>query len=107
MLASVLLIAVLLPTALRPPQPPPPTSAQFDPNAPPDQNPEVILSELSAGTEVHVPMESGWLSKRVEVHGVKLDKLVVTEVAFVLAAWRLVASPAAAAPREFPSQAAA
>jgi hypothetical protein len=50
--ASILLVAILLPTALRPPQPPPPTSAQFDPNAPPDENPEVILSELSAGRSV-------------------------------------------------------
>jgi hypothetical protein len=39
------------------------------------------VAELSAGTEVHVPIESGWLSKRVEVHAVKLDKLFVTEVA--------------------------
>jgi hypothetical protein len=39
------------------------------------------VSELSAGTEVHVPQESGWLSKRVAVAPVKLDKLVVTEVA--------------------------
>jgi hypothetical protein len=39
------------------------------------------VSEFSAGTEVHVPIESGWLSKRVEVQPVKLDKLVVTEVA--------------------------
>jgi hypothetical protein len=39
------------------------------------------VAELSAGTEVHVPMESGWISKRVEVQAVKLDKLVVTEVA--------------------------
>ena len=39
------------------------------------------VAELSAGTEVHVPQESGWLSKRVAVAPVKLDKLVVTEVA--------------------------
>jgi hypothetical protein len=39
------------------------------------------VGELTAGTELHVPMESGWLSKRVEVHAVKLDKLFVTEVA--------------------------
>ena len=39
------------------------------------------VAELSAGTEVHVPMASGWLSKRVEVQAVKLDKLFVTEVA--------------------------
>lgn len=39
------------------------------------------VSELSAGTEVHIPQESGWLSKRVAVAPVKLDKLVVTEVA--------------------------
>ena len=34
------------------------------------------VAELSAGTEVHVPQESGWLSKRVAVQPVKLDKLV-------------------------------
>lgn len=39
------------------------------------------VAELSAGTEIHVPTESGWLSKRVAVAPVKLDKLVVTEVA--------------------------
>lgn len=39
------------------------------------------VAELSAGTEVHVPQESGWLSKRMAVAPVKLDKLVVTEVA--------------------------
>ncbi len=39
------------------------------------------VAELSAGTEVHVPQESGWLSRRVAVSPVKLDKLVVTEVA--------------------------
>lgn len=39
--------------------------------------------ELAAGTEVHVPTESGWLSKRVEVQSVKLDKLFVTEVSIL------------------------
>jgi hypothetical protein len=39
------------------------------------------VAELSAGTEVHIPQESGWLSKRVAVAPVKLDKLVITEVA--------------------------
>jgi hypothetical protein len=39
------------------------------------------VAELSAGTEIHVPEETGWLSKRVEVQAVRLDKLVVTEVA--------------------------
>jgi hypothetical protein len=39
------------------------------------------VAELSAGTEVHVPLESGWISKRVAVTPVKLDKLVITEVA--------------------------
>jgi hypothetical protein len=39
------------------------------------------VAELSAGTEVHVPMEVGWMSKRREVQPVKLDKLFVTEVA--------------------------
>jgi hypothetical protein len=37
--------------------------------------------EVSAGTEVHLPQESGWISKRVAVAPVKLDKLVITEVA--------------------------
>ena len=39
------------------------------------------VAELSAGTEVHIPQESGWLSKRVAVAPVQLDKLLVTEVA--------------------------
>jgi hypothetical protein len=39
------------------------------------------VAELSAGTEVHVPKESGFFSKRVEAAIVKLDKLFVTEVA--------------------------
>jgi hypothetical protein len=39
------------------------------------------VAELSPGTDVHVPMESGWLSKRVEVQQVKLDKLFITEIA--------------------------
>ena len=39
------------------------------------------VAELSAGTEVHVPKESGWLSKRREMQIVKLDKLFVCEVA--------------------------
>jgi hypothetical protein len=39
------------------------------------------VAELSAGTEVHAPQESGWLSKRTAVSAVKLDKLIVAEVA--------------------------
>jgi hypothetical protein len=39
------------------------------------------VAELSAGTEIHIPQESGWISKRVAVAPVKLDKLVITEVA--------------------------
>ncbi len=39
------------------------------------------VADLSAGTEVRIPQESGWLSKRVAVAAVKLDKLMVTEVA--------------------------
>lgn len=39
------------------------------------------VAELSAGTEIHVPQESGWISRRMAVAPVKLDKLVVTEVA--------------------------
>jgi hypothetical protein len=37
--------------------------------------------ELSAGTEVHVPMESGIFTKKIEPKAVKLDKLFITEVA--------------------------
>jgi hypothetical protein len=37
--------------------------------------------EISAGTEVHVPKESGFFSKRIEPVLVKLDKLFVSEVA--------------------------
>jgi hypothetical protein len=37
--------------------------------------------DLSAGTEVHVPKESGWISKRREMQIAKLDKLFICEVA--------------------------
>jgi hypothetical protein len=37
--------------------------------------------ELSAGTEVHVPMEAGLFTKRIEPKLVKLDRLFITEVA--------------------------
>jgi hypothetical protein len=37
--------------------------------------------ELSAGTEVHVPMESGIFTKKIEPKPVKLDRLFITEVA--------------------------
>jgi hypothetical protein len=40
------------------------------------------VAELSSGTEVHVPVSAGWLSKRREVQAVKLDKLYITEVVF-------------------------
>jgi hypothetical protein len=36
--------------------------------------------ELSAGTEVHVPMEAGIFTKRIESRAVKLDRLFITEV---------------------------
>jgi hypothetical protein len=39
------------------------------------------VAELSAGTEIHIPQESGWLSKRVAVAPVKLDRMVIAEVA--------------------------
>lgn len=42
---SLALVLFLLPTALRPPQPPPPTSAEFSPDEPPD--PESIVSEFA------------------------------------------------------------
>jgi hypothetical protein len=37
--------------------------------------------EMSAGTEVHVPTESGIFTKRIESRPVKLDRLFITEVA--------------------------
>lgn len=40
---------LVLPTALRPPQPPPPTSSALSPDAPPDATEEVILTELGRG----------------------------------------------------------
>lgn len=39
------------------------------------------VAELSASTEVHLPVESGWLSRRTALAPVKLDRLFVTEVA--------------------------
>jgi hypothetical protein len=39
------------------------------------------VADLSPGTEVHVPKESGWISKRIERHLVKLDRLFLSEVA--------------------------
>lgn len=38
------------------------------------------LSELAPGLEVHFPQQSGWLSKRVEMAPVKLDKLFLSAV---------------------------
>lgn len=38
------------------------------------------VSELSAGSEIHVPQQAGWISKRLELQRVKLDKLFVTEL---------------------------
>jgi len=37
------------------------------------------VSELSPGSELQVPHEAGWISKRVELQKVKLDKLFVTD----------------------------
>lgn len=37
------------------------------------------MSELTPGCELQVPHEAGWISKRVELQKVKLDKLFVTE----------------------------
>ncbi len=37
--------------------------------------------ELAAGCELQVPHEAGWISKRVELQRVKLDKLFVTDAA--------------------------
>ena len=37
--------------------------------------------EMSAATEVHLPIESGFFSKRIETRLVKLDRLYISEVA--------------------------
>lgn len=42
---ALALILTIIPTALRPPEPPPPTSAEFSPDAPPDEQ-QTIVSEL-------------------------------------------------------------
>jgi hypothetical protein len=39
------------------------------------------VASLSAGTEVRVPKEAGWISKRVEMHVEKLDRYFVAEAA--------------------------
>lgn len=38
------------------------------------------LSELAPGLEVHFPQQSGWLSKRVEMAPVKLDRMFLSAV---------------------------
>ena len=38
------------------------------------------LSELAPGLEVHFPQQSGWLSKRVEMAPVKLDRMYMSAV---------------------------
>lgn len=38
------------------------------------------LSELAPGLEVHFPQQSGWLSKRVEMTPVKLDRMFLSAV---------------------------
>lgn len=45
----IALVAVLLPTALRPPQDDPTTTSEFSPDAPPEENPDSILGDLSQG----------------------------------------------------------
>lgn len=44
------LIALVVPTALRPPAPPSSSSAEFDPNEPPDETQDAIISNLSRPT---------------------------------------------------------
>lgn len=38
------------------------------------------VSELASGLEVHVPQQAGWLSKRVEMALIKLDKMFVSSL---------------------------
>jgi hypothetical protein len=37
------------------------------------------VMELTQGAEIHVPRESGWLSKKTELTATKLDRLFITE----------------------------
>ncbi len=48
--AAMGLVAVLLPTSLRPPPEDPTSSAEFSPDAPPEDNPESIIQSLSRGS---------------------------------------------------------
>lgn len=50
LMMTLVLIVTLLPTALRPPQQPPNTSAELSPDAPPEPEQEAIVSVLNRGT---------------------------------------------------------
>ncbi len=47
------------------------------------------VAALSAGTEVRVPKEAGWISKRVEVQVEKLDKYYVSEASMAVGRSRI------------------
>ncbi|GAC1356965.1 MAG: hypothetical protein NVSMB47_10230 [Polyangiales bacterium] len=47
------------------------------------------VGELAPGTEIHVPQESGFFSKRIEPRPVRLDKLFVAEIAATSAGSRI------------------
>src|SRR5690606_11618393 len=55
------------------------------------------VGDLAPGLEVHVPQQSGWLSKRVEMAPLKLDRLFLTLVKLdaTSAEFRLRKSPSA------------
>lgn len=55
------------------------------------------VADLSPGLEVHLPQQSGWLSKRVEVAPLKLDRLFLSMVKLdaTSAEFRLRKSPSA------------
>lgn len=39
------------------------------------------IGELCPGSEIHLPYEAGWISKRLELQKIKLDRLLLTELA--------------------------
>ena len=45
-----------------------------------DWNKPRRVSDISAGVEVQMPLSAGWISKRIELQPVRLDKLVISEL---------------------------
>src|SRR4029079_3686464 len=53
------------------------------------------VAELAPGLEIHVPQNSGWISKRVELAAVKLDRLFFNSVRVAGAELELVLTKSA------------